>query len=368
MYLVRVKVLVHVVEDQGVGVSNTETATNTNMTIGMVGLGRMGANLSRRAMRAGIAIVGTDRSADLMAELAEAGAEVAPTLSDLVAKLPTPKTVWVMVPAGDPTAHVIDELSGLLSKGDCIIDGGNSYYRDDIQRAAILAQKGIEFIDVGTSGGVWGLDRGYSLMIGGPNGAVERLVPLWQALAPGINAAPRTNPTNPEGPAEEGWLHCGAHGAGHFVKMVHNGIEYALMAAYAEGLNILKHANAGSTTADHDAETAPMLNPEFYRYDIDIPAVAEVWRRGSVIGSWLLDLTAAALQESPELTEFSGRVSDSGEGRWTAIAAIDEGVPTPVLTSALFERFESQGNARFANQILSAMRKGFGGHDEKKGP
>ena len=368
MYLVRVKVLVHVVEDQGVGVSNTETATNTNMTIGMVGLGRMGANLSRRAMRAGIAIVGTDRSADLMAELAEAGAEVAPTLSDLVAKLPTPKTVWVMVPAGDPTAHVIDELSGLLSKGDCIIDGGNSYYRDDIERATILAQKGIDFIDVGTSGGVWGLDRGYSLMIGGPNSAVERLVPLWQALAPGINAAPRTNPTNPEGPAEEGWLHCGAHGAGHFVKMVHNGIEYALMAAYAEGLNILKHANAGSATADHDAETAPMLNPEFYRYDIDIPAVAEVWRRGSVIGSWLLDLTAAALQESPELTEFSGRVSDSGEGRWTAIAAIDEGVPTPVLTSALFERFESQGNARFANQILSAMRKGFGGHDEKKGP
>ena len=332
----------------------------------MVGLGRMGANLSRRAMRAGISIVGTDRSPDLMSQLESDGAIITESIADLVGKLPEPRTVWVMVPAGEPTAKVIDELADLLSIGDCIIDGGNSYYRDDIIRGELLSKRGINFIDVGTSGGVWGLERGYSLMIGGPDQSVNRLTPLWQALAPGIDAAPRTNAQIPEMAAEQGWLHCGPHGAGHFVKMVHNGIEYALMAAYAEGFNILKHANAGSTSANHDAETAPMLNPEFYQYDIDIPAVAEVWRRGSVIGSWLLDLTATALQESPDLVEFSGRVSDSGEGRWTAIAAIDEGVPTPVLTSALFERFESQGKAQFANQILSAMRKGFGGHDEKK--
>ena len=331
----------------------------------MVGLGRMGANLSRRAVAAGHSVVGFDRNADFVADLSDKGVRGVGSLRELVKVLPAPRTVWIMVPAGAPTQSVIDELATLLEPGDTIIDGGNSYYRDDIAHSAQLKPKGISFIDVGTSGGVWGLERGYCLMIGGPTEVVDALVPLWNALAPGIDSAPRTNAAVPETTAEIGWLHCGPSGAGHFVKMVHNGIEYALMAAYAEGLNILKHANSGTQGADHDAETAPLANPEFYQYDIDVPAVAEVWRRGSVVGSWLLDLTASALASSPELTEFSGRVSDSGEGRWTSIAAIDEGVPAPVLTSALYSRFASQGNDQFANQILSAMRKGFGGHDEK---
>jgi 6-phosphogluconate dehydrogenase len=337
-----------------------------SVSIGMVGLGRMGANLSRRAVASGHTVVGFDRNTDFISALSEYRVQGAESLQQLVEALPAPRTVWIMVPAGSPTQSVVDELATLLESGDTIIDGGNSYYRDDIAHTEQLAPKGIAFIDVGTSGGVWGLERGYSLMIGGPEEQVNALEPLWDALAPGIEAEARTNVSAPLSIAERGWLHCGPSGAGHFVKMVHNGIEYALMAAYAEGLNILKHANVGSQSAGHDAETAPLAHPEFYQYDIDIPAVAEVWRRGSVIGSWLLDLTASALAQSPELEEFSGRVSDSGEGRWTSVAAIEEGVPAPVLTSALYSRFASQGNDQFANQILSAMRKGFGGHDEKK--
>jgi 6-phosphogluconate dehydrogenase len=287
-------------------------------------------------------------------------------VAEFVASLPSPKTVWVMVPAGPITESVVTMLIGLLGSGDCIIDGGNSYYRDDIHRSQRAAAKGIDYLDVGTSGGVWGLDRGYCLMIGGPDAAVARLVTVWDTIAPGFESASRTpgregDPT----PAERGWLHCGPSGAGHFVKMVHNGIEYGLMAAYAEGLNILKHANAGKVSRDADAETAPLSDPQYYQYDLDLPDIAEVWRRGSVVGSWLLDLTAIALNRSPELDEFSGRVSDSGEGRWTSIAAIEEGVPSPVLTASLFERFESQGAGLFADKILSAMRKEFGGHDEK---
>ena len=331
----------------------------------MVGLGRMGANLSRRAVAAGHTVVGFDRNAEFVSDLGVHGVDGRNSLSELVEALPTPRTVWVMVPSGSPTQSVIDELAILLEPGDTIIDGGNSYYRDDIAHSQQLKSRGISFIDVGTSGGVWGLERGYCLMIGGPTEQVNALAPLWNSLAPGIESAPRTDTSAPETIPESGWLHCGPSGAGHFVKMVHNGIEYALMAAYAEGFNILKHANSGAEHSEHDAETAPLAHPEFYQYDIDIPAVAEVWRRGSVVGSWLLDLTASALAQSPELTEFSGRVSDSGEGRWTSIAAIEEGVPAPVLTSALYSRFASQGNDHFANQILSAMRKGFGGHDEK---
>ncbi len=337
-----------------------------NVNLGMVGLGRMGSNLSRRAVAAGHSVVGFDRNAEFVSALTELGVRGVNSLAELVEALPAPRTVWIMVPAGPPTQSVVDELAKLLASGDTIIDGGNSYYRDDIARSQKLVNQGISFIDVGTSGGVWGLDRGYCLMIGGPIEQVNALEPLWDALAPGIETEPRTDISAPESIAERGWLHCGPSGAGHYVKMVHNGIEYALMAAYAEGLNILKHANAGAESAHHDAETAPLTQPEFYQYDIDIPAVAEVWRRGSVIGSWLLDLTARALAQSPELTEFSGRVSDSGEGRWTSIAAIEEGIPAPVLTSALYSRFASQGNDHFTNQILSAMRKGFGGHEEKK--
>lgn len=342
-------------------------STDSSVTLGMVGLGRMGANLVRRAMADGHRCVVYDPQADAVAALVADGATGAGSLAELVDSLPAPRTVWVMVPAGEITEAVTTELIELLGEGDCIIDGGNSYYRDDIRRSAAAGQRGVDYLDVGTSGGVWGLDRGYCLMIGGPDQAVDRLAPLWDTIAPGVEAAERTpgrvgDPT----PEEHGWLHCGPSGAGHFVKMVHNGIEYGLMAAYAEGLNILKHANAGQTDRDADAETAPLTDPQFYQYDLDLPAIAEVWRRGSVVGSWLLDLTAIALQESPDLEDFSGRVSDSGEGRWTAIAAIEEGVPAPVLTSALFERFESQGNGMFAGRVLSAMRKQFGGHDEKK--
>ena len=335
------------------------------MQLGMVGLGRMGANIIRRVMADGHTAVAYDVSADSVAALQKDGAVGATTLKDFVAALDKPRVAWVMIPAGI-TGKVVEELSDLMEPGDIIIDGGNSNYRDDIDRAAALQPKGIHYVDVGTSGGVWGLERGYCLMIGGPDRAVERLTGLWDTIAPGFDSAPRTpgrdgDPT----PAERGWLHCGPSGAGHFVKMVHNGIEYGLMAAYAEGLNILKHANAGNVTRDADAETAPLSDPQYYQYDLDLPDIAEVWRRGSVVGSWLLDLTAIALNRSPELDEFSGRVSDSGEGRWTSIAAIEEGVPSPVLTASLFERFESQGNGLFADRILSAMRKEFGGHDEK---
>jgi 6-phosphogluconate dehydrogenase len=339
-----------------------------SVTLGMVGLGRMGANLVRRAMADGHHAVVFDPQPSAVDALTAIGATGADSLGALVDALPAPRTVWVMVPAGHITESVVSDLIGLLSPGDCIIDGGNSYYRDDIRRSAVAEARGIDYLDVGTSGGVWGLDRGYCLMIGGPTETVTRLAPLWDTLAPGAASAERTPGRAGEpSPEEQGWLHCGPSGAGHFVKMVHNGIEYGLMAAYAEGLNILKHANAGKVSRDADAETAPLSDPEFYQYDLDIPAIAEVWRRGSVVGSWLLDLTASALHASPELEGFSGRVSDSGEGRWTSIAAIEEGVPAPVLTSALYERFESQGSGVFAGKVLSAMRKEFGGHDEKAG-
>ncbi len=345
---------------------DTAAAPAPRVTIGMVGLGRMGANLARRAMADGHTCVVCDSQKSAVEVLVADGATGAPDIPAFVATLARPRTVWVMVPAGEVTEGVVTELIDLMEPGDCIIDGGNSYYRDDIRRSARAAAKGIDYLDVGTSGGVWGKDRGYCLMVGGPDHAVDRLVGLWDTIAPGVDAAPRTpGRTGEPTPDERGWLHCGPSGAGHFVKMVHNGIEYGLMAAYAEGLNVLKHANAGTASREADAETAPLSDPEFYRYDLDLPAITELWRRGSVVGSWLLDLTAIALARSAELEEFTGRVSDSGEGRWTAIAAIEEGVPTPVLTAALYERFESQGAAVFADRVLSAMRKEFGGHDEK---
>jgi 6-phosphogluconate dehydrogenase len=288
-------------------------------------------------------------------------------MADLVSKLEAPRAVWVMVPAGDITGTTIDGLAEHLHEGDTIIDGGNSYYRDDMRRSAELTKQGIHHLDVGTSGGVWGADRGYCLMIGGDGEVVDRLRPIFATIAPGVDSAPRTpGRTGDPDEAEQGYLHCGPNGAGHFVKMVHNGIEYGMMASIAEGLNILRNADAGTHVVAGDAETAPMEAPEFYQFDIDTSAVAEVWRRGSVVGSWLLDLTASALAKSPNLEEFAGRVSDSGEGRWTSIAAIDEGVPTPVLTSAVYSLFASRNLDEFANQTLSAMRKGFGGHDEKK--
>jgi len=336
------------------------------MDLGVVGLGRMGANMARRLMGDGHRCVVYDVNPDAIAALAGEGAKGVASLAELAAELTPPRAVWVMVPAGEITEQTVNEVAGVLSAGDAIIDGGNSYYRDDIRRSADLAERGIDHLDCGTSGGVFGLERGYCLMIGGPDAAVERLAPIFASLAPGVDSAPRTPGREGEPtPAENGWLHCGPAGAGHFVKMVHNGIEYGAMAAYAEGLNILHGANAGAATRDADAETAPMSHPEYYRYELDLPEVAEVWRRGSVIGSWLLDLTAAALQESPGLEQFSGRVSDSGEGRWTSIAAVEEGVPAPVLTTALYERFASRGNDEFADRVQSAMRKQFGGHDEK---
>jgi 6-phosphogluconate dehydrogenase len=332
----------------------------------MVGLGRMGANMARRLMREGHRIVAYDVNPDAVSKLAEEGAEGASSLQDLAAKLSAPRSVWVMVPAGKITEKTVEEVAAVLDSGDAIVDGGNSYYRDDIRRADKVREQGIDYVDCGTSGGVFGLDRGYCLMIGGPDGAVERLDSVFASLAPGVDSAERTpGRTGQPNAAENGYLHCGPNGAGHFVKMVHNGIEYGVMAAYAEGLNILKNANAGKVKREADAETAPLDHPEYYQYDLDLPEVAEVWRRGSVVGSWLLDLTAAALQESPDLADFAGRVSDSGEGRWTAIAAIDEGVPTPVLTTALHERFYSRGLGDFGDKVLSAMRKQFGGHDEK---
>jgi 6-phosphogluconate dehydrogenase len=336
------------------------------MQLGIVGLGRMGANMARRLMRDGHEIVAYDVNAEAVSGLEGEGATGASSLEDLAAKLSAPRAVWVMVPAGEITEQTVDAVAAALDSGDAIIDGGNSYYRDDIRRAAKVGERGIDYIDCGTSGGVFGLERGYCLMIGGPDGAVERLDPIFASLAPGLGEAERTPGRSGDPSAsEQGYLHCGPNGAGHFVKMVHNGIEYGIMAAYAEGLNVLKNANAGKVQREADAETAPLDHPEYYQYDLDLPEVAEVWRRGSVIGSWLLDLTAAALQESPDLSDFAGRVSDSGEGRWTAIAAIDEGVPTPVLTTALQERFYSRGLGDFGDKVLSAMRKQFGGHDEK---
>jgi 6-phosphogluconate dehydrogenase len=336
------------------------------MELGIVGLGRMGANMARRLMRDGHKIVAYDVDPDAVATLAGEGAEGASSLEDLAAKLSAPRSVWAMVPAGEITEKTVAAVAAVLESGDAIVDGGNSYYRDDIRRAAEVGEHGIDYVDCGTSGGVFGLERGYCLMIGGPDRAVGRLDPIFASLAPGVESAERTPGRSGEvSPSENGYLHCGPNGAGHFVKMVHNGIEYGLMAAYAEGLNILKNANAGKVQREADAETAPLDHPEYYQYDLDLPEVAEVWRRGSVVGSWLLDLTAASMQESPDLSDFTGRVSDSGEGRWTSIAAIDEGVPAPVLTSALYERFASRDNDEFANKVLSAMRKQFGGHDEK---
>jgi 6-phosphogluconate dehydrogenase len=335
------------------------------MQLGMIGLGRMGANLVRRLMRAGHDCVAYDVNADVVKELAGEGAEGATSIAEFCAKLTKPRAAWIMVPAAfvDST---IDELLPHLEAGDIIIDGGNSYYRDDIDRAARIHPSGIHYVDVGTSGGVFGLDRGFCLMIGGETDVVAHLDPIFATIAPGVDAAPRTpGRTGTPSAAEQGYLHCGPNGAGHFVKMVHNGIEYGIMAAYAEGLNILGHANAGSQKREEDAETAPLRDPQYYRYDLDLPDVAEVWRRGSVIASWLLDLTAHSLSQHPTLDDFEGRVSDSGEGRWTIHAAIDEGVPADVLSTALYARFASRGQADFADKLLSAMRKEFGGHDEK---
>jgi 6-phosphogluconate dehydrogenase len=337
------------------------------MQLGMIGLGRMGANLVRRLMRDGHDCVAYDVSTDAVKALEAEGAGGATEIEDFVAKLEQPRAIWIMVPAA-VVDSTLAKLVPLLDQGDIVIDGGNSYYHDDIRRAGELAAHGIHYVDVGTSGGVFGLDRGFCLMIGGEPKVVSHLDPIFATIAPGVDSAPRTpGKTGDPSQAEEGYLHCGPNGAGHFVKMVHNGIEYGLMAAYAEGLNILNHANAGKQQRDVDAETTPLRHPELYQYDLDIPAVTEVWRRGSVVASWLLDLTAHAFSESPVLDDFEGRVSDSGEGRWTVLAAVDEGVPAPVLASALFERFSSRGEADFADRVLSAMRKEFGGHDEKRG-
>ncbi len=337
------------------------------MQLGMVGLGRMGANLVRRLMRDGHDCVVYDLSPDSVAALEADGAAGATSLEEFVAKLQTPRAVWVMVPAG-VTGATVDQLADLLDPGDIIIDGGNSYYRDDIHRATVLKTRHLHYVDVGTSGGVYGLDRGYCLMIGGEDDVVAHLDPIFASIAPGVDAAARTaGRTGEPIPAEHGYLHCGPNGAGHFVKMVHNGIEYGVMAAYAEGFNILRNAGIGREEQLHDAETAPLSSPEYYQYAIDTAQVAEVWRRGSVIGSWLLDLTAAALVDDPRMSGFAGRVSDSGEGRWTVMAAVDESVPAHVLTAALFERFSSRGEADYADKLLSAMRKQFGGHDEKVG-
>jgi 6-phosphogluconate dehydrogenase len=325
----------------------------------------MGANMVLRLLRAGHQCVVYDRDASAVACLAQEGAEGASDLKDLCRRLSTPRNIWIMVPAA-VVDRVIDDLVPHLAAGDTIVDGGNSNYRNDIAHAARLAPAGIHFVDCGTSGGVWGLDRGYCLMIGGEPEAVERLDPIFAALAPGVGEIERTSGrSGPPSRSERGYLHCGPSGAGHFVKMVHNGIEYALMAAYAEGFNILKHAGAGLEGRETDAETAPLTNPEHYRYRIDVGEVAELWRRGSVVASWLLDLTATALHGDPELKAFDGRVSDSGEGRWTSIAAIETGTPAPLLTTALYERFASRGEADFANRLLSAMRWQFGGHREK---
>ncbi|MEO7335124.1 MAG: phosphogluconate dehydrogenase (NAD(+)-dependent, decarboxylating) [Caldimonas sp.] len=335
------------------------------MQLGMIGLGRMGASMVRRLQAKGHQCVVYDMQPASVDALRKDGATGASSLQDMVSKMTAPRAIWMMVPAA-VVDHELEQLVAHLEPGDIVIDGGNSYYRDDIRRAAALKASGHHYVDIGTSGGVAGQDRGYCLMIGGETEVVERLSPIFAALAPGVDSASRTpgrsgEPTT----AEQGFLHCGPHGAGHFVKMVHNGIEYGVMAAFAEGLNILKHANAGKQARDVDAETTPLRNPEFYQYEMNLPEITELWRRGSVIGSWLLDLTAGALYQDPQLAAYGGRVSDSGEGRWTIEAAIDEGVPTHVLSAALYERFTSRGQAGFGNQVLSAMRHAFGGHLEK---
>ena len=340
--------------------------TEKPMQLGMIGLGRMGANLVRRLLRDGHRCVVFDVNADVVKELESEGAEGATTLEDFVAKLEKPRAAWLMLPAAI-VQSTLDELADLLEADDVVIDGGNSYYRDDIARAKQLAPKKIHYVDCGTSGGVWGLDRGYCLMIGGEDKAVKRLDPIFRTIAPGKGSAePTPSRTRSGGTAPDGYLHCGPNGAGHFVKMVHNGIEYGMMASIAEGLSIIKHANAGKSNQEVDAETTPLRDPEAYQYDIDVGEVAEVWRRGSVVGSWLVDLTADAFAKSPELDTFAGRVSDSGEGRWTVLAAVDEGVPAPTITASLYERFESRRLGEFTDKILAAMRNEFGGHDEKK--
>ncbi len=340
--------------------------TDTPMQLGMVGLGRMGAGLVRRLTRDGHHCVGYDVNADAVKAIEKEGIAGATSLEEFASKLEKPRTAWVMVPAGEITSKTIHSVAEVFEAGDVIIDGGNTHYHDDIRHAAELREKGIHHVDVGTSGGVYGLERGFCLMIGGEQDVVERIYPLFGSISPGVDAAARTpGRSGTPSPSESGFLHCGPNGAGHFVKMVHNGIEYGIMAAYAEGLSILRGADAGLHRRQADAETAPLENPGDYRYEIDTTDVAEVWRRGSVIGSWLLDLTAQALCESPSLEELSGRVSDSGEGRWTTLAAVEEGVPAPVLTAALYSRFGSRGLDDFTNRVLSAMRKQFGGHAEK---
>jgi 6-phosphogluconate dehydrogenase len=333
------------------------------MQLGMIGLGRMGANIVRRLMRDGHECVVYDVGPAAVAQLESEGATGSESLDDFVAKLDRPRVAWVMIPAGI-TGRIVDELAERLEPGDVIIDGGNSYYRDDVDRAKKLAEHGIHYVDVGTSGGVFGLERGFCLMIGGEDEVVSSLDPIFRSLAPGEEAAPPTPGRNGDGTAQHGYLHCGSAGAGHFVKMVHNGIEYGIMAAYAEGLNVIHRANAGTADVETSAEIAPLQDPEYYQYDIDVAEVAEVWRRGSVVASWLLDLTAAALASNGDLSGYGGRVSDSGEGRWTIRAAIDEGVPVPVLSAALYERFSSRGESHYADQLLSAMRQQFGGHAE----
>jgi len=336
------------------------------MQLGMIGLGRMGASLVRRLTKDGHRCVVYDVNSAAVKKLAGRGVRGAGSVDELISKLAKPRAVWVMVPAA-VAGKTVEDLASRMEADDIIIDGGNTYYRDDVTRAAALKPKGVHYIDCGTSGGVFGQERGYCLMIGGEDSVVKHLTPIFKSIAPGVKAAPRTpGQKGAPGPAEQGYLHCGPTGAGHFVKMVHNGIEYGVMAAYAEGLNILRHADAGKRRRDTDAETTPLRDPEYYRYELDLPEIAELWRRGSVIGSWLLDLTAAALVNDHELKDYVGHVSDSGEGRWTIAAAIDEGVPSPVLSAALYERFSSRGDADFANRVLSAMRKQFGGHDEKK--
>ena len=337
------------------------------MQLAMIGLGRMGANMVRRLIKGGHQCVVFDMSARAVADLARDNAIGASSLADLVGKLEKPRAVWLMVPAA-VVDNTIADLVPHLESGDILIDGGNSYYVDDIRRAHELASKGINYVDVGTSGGVWGLERGYCMMIGGPEAAVRHLDPIFKTLAPGVGNIPRTpGREGIGGTAELGYLHCGANGAGHFVKMVHNGIEYGIMASYAEGMSILRHANVGEQQHAIDAETTPLRNPELYRYDLNLRDIAEVWRRGSVIASWLLDLTATALTQDPALTNFAGKVSDSGEGRWTIKAAVDVAVPAPVLSTALYDRFSSRGEATFGDKLLSAMRYEFGGHAEKLG-
>jgi 6-phosphogluconate dehydrogenase len=335
------------------------------MQLGMIGLGRMGANLVRRLMRDGHRCVAYDVNADAVKALEAEGAVGTTSLADFVAALETPRNIWIMVPAGI-VQSTIDQLVPLLVADDTLIDGGNSYYRDDLDRAKAVAERGLHYVDVGTSGGVWGLERGYCLMIGGDDRAVARLDPIFKTIAPGESSAEPTPGRSDSGTAQQGYLHCGPPGAGHFVKMVHNGVEYGMMAAIAEGLAIIKHADAGLHQQEIDAETTPLRSPEAYMYEIDTGEVAEVWRRGSVVSSWLVDLIAAALAKDPELENFSGHVSDSGEGRWTVLAAVDEGVPASVISASLYERFESRDNGQFTGKILSAMRSEFGGHAEKK--